>query len=580
MYPLPSTNSLPGSSSVASVPLLSRVSANTASVTRSHVKWPTRSFLASFGRRSMQPWPHGSSVRWQDSAGELSEVLAYHYGAAFDLAGAAEDKELSESLLEPAITYLTLAGNRAYLVDVIAAGRHYQRGLEISGADRPQYPDLLGGWAKILALTNRPRESVAIWHEAIDHFLANGDKRKAAGAMGELGSVLETLGEPVHPIINEALELLAEDGPSAELVLLLSMDIGVSYVSAARTPGDTAAAADGLLAMCRELDLPRSAVALHFRGGARLELGDPGGIDDLEAAIAEAKEQGLADRLMMIQYNTANWLLGHRGSETALEACRDGLETAKRRGNETYRLAFSAALVNLKYYSGDWDTALEEGLVLDAALEAAENNFDLFMLRGTCASILAARGQAEEATASLPWLVAFGHKSEMPWVSAYAAIRAAIVEGAVGEAEMVRGLLDEALDYGIDKCPELLAAACRTALAVGATDFVTRSLNGTASTVSMPASSRAMCLALLAESQSEFATSLEGFAQAAAGWRDLTIPLEEAYSRFGEGRCLVALGRAQEAAQPLEQAREIFERLGARPALEETDEWLERATLS
>jgi len=33
----------------------------------------------------------------------------------------------------------------------------------------------------------------------------------------------------------------------------------------------------------------------------------------------------------------------------------------------------------------------------------------------------------------------------------------------------------------------------------------------------------------------------------------------------------VALGREQEAAQPLEQAREIFARLGAKPALAETD---------
>jgi len=49
------------------------------------------------------------------------------------------------------------------------------------------------------------------------------------------------------------------------------------------------------------------------------------------------------------------------------------------------------------------------------------------------------------------------------------------------------------------------------------------------------------------------------------------VPYEEAQARLGQGRCLVALGRAPEAAPVLETAREIFARLGARPALEEAE---------
>jgi hypothetical protein len=54
------------------------------------------------------------------------------------------------------------------------------------------------------------------------------------------------------------------------------------------------------------------------------------------------------------------------------------------------------------------------------------------------------------------------------------------------------------------------------------------------------------------------------------------VPYEEAQALLGRGRCLLALGRAPEAAQPLREAREIFARLGARPALEETDALLEQ----
>jgi hypothetical protein len=49
------------------------------------------------------------------------------------------------------------------------------------------------------------------------------------------------------------------------------------------------------------------------------------------------------------------------------------------------------------------------------------------------------------------------------------------------------------------------------------------------------------------------------------------MPYQEAHALVGQGRCLVAFGRAPDAAAPLAAAREIFARLGARQALEETD---------
>ena len=50
-------------------------------------------------------------------------------------------------------------------------------------------------------------------------------------------------------------------------------------------------------------------------------------------------------------------------------------------------------------------------------------------------------------------------------------------------------------------------------------------------------------------------------------WLGVGMPYEEGHALLGQGRCLVALGRAPEAAAPLAAAREIFARLGARPAL-------------
>ena len=66
------------------------------------------------------------------------------------------------------------------------------------------------------------------------------------------------------------------------------------------------------------------------------------------------------------------------------------------------------------------------------------------------------------------------------------------------------------------------------------------------------------------------------YATAASGWLDFGVPYEEAQALLGQGRCLVALGRASEAAAPLTAAHEIFARLGAKPARAETEEWLAR----
>ena len=70
-------------------------------------------------------------------------------------------------------------------------------------------------------------------------------------------------------------------------------------------------------------------------------------------------------------------------------------------------------------------------------------------------------------------------------------------------------------------------------------------------------------------------SSSPGSPSRAAGATGVT-PYEEAQALLGKTRCPAALDRAPEAAARLAAAREIFARLGAVPALAETEEWLSR----
>lgn len=83
--------------------------------------------------------------------------------------------------------------------------------------------------------------------------------------------------------------------------------------------------------------------------------------------------------------------------------------------------------------------------------------------------------------------------------------------------------------------------------------------------------------ALMAEHRGSHAESAELFTDAAERWEKFEMPWMRAQSLLGQGRCLLALGRGAEAAPPLQTAREIFESLGAKPALAETDALLAKA---
>jgi len=81
--------------------------------------------------------------------------------------------------------------------------------------------------------------------------------------------------------------------------------------------------------------------------------------------------------------------------------------------------------------------------------------------------------------------------------------------------------------------------------------------------------------AIAAEAGGRHADALDGFRVATSGWHAFGDPDEEAHSLLGQGRCLVVLGRPDEAATPVHRARRIFERLGAAPALAEADALLD-----
>ena len=84
--------------------------------------------------------------------------------------------------------------------------------------------------------------------------------------------------------------------------------------------------------------------------------------------------------------------------------------------------------------------------------------------------------------------------------------------------------------------------------------------------------------AALSEDRGDHQAAAHGYADAAGRWERFGVVPEHAYALQGHGRCLISLGQPHEAAPALHEARVLFDRLGAIPALAETDDLLARAT--
>jgi class 3 adenylate cyclase/tetratricopeptide (TPR) repeat protein len=536
--------------------------------------------------RGVRARKHQAAARWigaraTEHSNEFAAIVAHHYTMALDLARAVGDEQLAAQLLVPAIDALGQAGDLALRLDVAAAERHFARALELAGQDAGARVKLLPRWAKALYFRNRYREAACAYEEAVAGLKASGQLRAAALALCWQCDALTYLGEPAAHLKQAAVDLLVDDGPSPELAEILG-HYALSLAIQDDDPSSVMTAADRAIEMCRLLTLPEPVVALSTRGLARLTLGDIAGLGDCERAEAAARTQGLGIERSTILLNHSSAILTVKGAAAERAALNDGLEFASRHGLGVNVVAYRASLVGSLLTVGEWDEALSQAADLLPELEALEDVWDLLGLRSFQARVLVARGEAAAAVPFLSWLTENGRDSEMGWTRAYALLGASAVHLALGEEKAALTLLTECIAKPravvsiVDALPEVV----RTALGCGAVELAAEIGQGVESL--LPASRLplhehviATYRALLLEKRGEPQAAAEAFA--AARWHDFGVPYEEAQALLGQGRCMVALGRAQEAAEPLEQAHEIFERLGAKPALEETEDWLGKA---
>ena len=551
--------------------------------------------------RGVRARKHAAFARWLEgkvgerARGDLCDVLAWHYGAAAELARAAGDVELEGPATDAAVAYLTVAGDRAMGLDVRAAASHFERALDVAGPGHRALPKLLSLAAEALFQEGRYRESAASLLDAAVGLSAAGDRRSAAVAAARRADVLYALGDPgVTLQLEGALSLLKGEPPSLETVTVLGK-LGRSLWLA----GDPGAGLERLeesLDLARRLQLPEPALFLGYRGGIRCIMGDIGGLDDYEQALRLAGERGRADETSLLTFNYADALLSYRGPAAAAAALAASLHAARRRRREAIeRLPeydvvsvgllgewdaetdrrLTVNLVEALGLFGEWDKALTTAAALLPELERSEAGSDLVIVRAQEALLRACRGEPRLAAPFLDWLERQGLESEIPWISAYALLSSATVRYELGQARAAVGSLD-----GWERRPRpgsgpnyvaYLPYAVRTAVRAGDDELAARLSSRVETTLPIQRDVHASLSALLAERRGEDEAAADLYADAAVRWRAFVVPYEEAHALLGRSRCLRRLGRGSEAEEPRAAARAILVRLGAAPAVRDID---------
>ena len=522
---------------------------------------------------------HAAIADWierkaSDRTEDLAEILAHHCATALGLARAAGDADLAGSLVEPAVRYLTLAGDRSWPLDVAAAERHFARALEVAGPDSPRRAALLVRWAKAATQLGRSTEAVGPLEEAIARLRAAGDVRSAAVAQISLAGVLpDDGGTRWLELADEAVASLEADGPSRELVAVLT-----EWLELTIELGDYHKQLDVVeraLEMSAQLGLPADArlELLVTRGCARCDLGVAGGDDDLRQALEMCRTSGLGEHMSWVFTGVANWIYIYEGFQASLAVVAEGLDVARRRGAVDLELDLRTVFVWASQAAGDWDRVLDEAVAIDPMFESISFSWNLSAVRLFRTLILTERGRSREAAKLVDWL----EQRALDESTAKAGLCIAAAAARMALGDPVRALdhlarSESALrDKGGYWEAHLLPHAVRIALAAGDSALSER-LAGSLEPL-QPLSRHAIVAAqaFVTEARGDHDAAAAGFADAASRWLGFAAHYEEAQALLGQGRCLVALGRAPEAAAPLAAARDIFERLGAKPALEETD---------
>jgi tetratricopeptide (TPR) repeat protein len=493
---------------------------------------------------------HEAAARWIEGiAGErvddYAELLAHHYREALGLARAASVE--TDALEDGARRFLWLAAERAVAIDAERSDAYFTEALELTPPGHPDRGRLLTAWAE----ASERWDVIPLLEEAVAELQEAGDEVGSGKAMLILARALWGRGDAVRSdaVFDDAVALLERHEPGPELAHAYSLAAARGAIG-----GDPHAGlewAEKGIALANRLGLENFVQRTRqFRGIARCELGDLGGLDELRDSLRVSVERGLTQEANIGFNNYGNWLWLSAGADEALVVYREGIAFNERRGRRA--LWHRAEATWPLFDTGEWDEILEIARVIEDEASEGSGGQPLLMALTSKSRVLSYRGRTPEAAAIVAEILPQARVVKDPQVLLPALSVAALVES---DADRALALLEEMLEVDSPDNP-LYPDSARVCVRHGALDLAERMIRTDDRAASRARHVSVTVQAILAEVREDREEASRLYADAVRRWTEYPFVLER-------GLCLLGLSRATGDPAPADEARILFRSLGA-----------------
>jgi class 3 adenylate cyclase len=311
--------------------------------------------------RARRAGKHQAAAGWieglaEGRGDENAELLAHHYLQALEYAQASGED--TAEIAERGRVALREAGDRAFaLTAMSAADRFYRAAIELSPADDPERGELLLRAAQARWVATAERNDTAL--EARDALLAGGRNGQAAEAEILLAQMFWYGGDraAADEHLTAAQTLVRDLPPSHSTASVLSSVARFNMLGGNNEV--TLEVGGRALEMARDLGSPSlEASALNSIGTARANVGDPGGVADLERAISTAAEAKNVEEHSRALLNLGV-VMGVFGElERERELYEASGEVARSAGIAVALRWSEGNLMKSYYWGGRWDEVL------------------------------------------------------------------------------------------------------------------------------------------------------------------------------------------------------------------------------
>ena len=522
--------------------------------------------------RAMATW---IEERAGDRLSDHAEVLAHHYTEAVNLAAAAGDAAASKELEPHARRHLIAAGDRAAELDVAAAEAHYARALKLLPTGHPERAQVLIKAGIMAHFRGQLDEAARHLEDAVSEARSGGNRLGEGHATARLAVVEWFRGRTEHcaELSTKAFELLEGERPGPELAYAY-----LRLADNADQSGDSAKhleLAEKATLLAEQLgDQRRLLDAQTTRGVARCALGDLGGLDDLRQAVERGLELGLGDPCSYAYSALCEWTWWEEGPTAGNDNYRKAIEFMEHRGMIGDAAFAKAESLRVLFDLGRWDELCD---LADELLNQPDPSPYIEAIALTAkAGVVVAReelAQGDELTQRLLPLARSIQDLQVLVPALAVTSLLAWSQGDVVTATRLMAELEE-MTRGTRWRAHNLPQLARILLAAGEVERILQLLSNLAAATTRDRNSAVTAEALLAEARGDRPQALARYEDAAQRWGDFGFVLEHAHGLFGVARCLLVMNRGYEAIPKLNEARDLFAQLKARPSVMEVDRYL------